>query len=205
MSQNHPGGDTSHPGDPNNLSTIPQQPADQPDDMQQRRPEYPQRRQKSSERSEVTGWAIAATLLILICVSVGVGLYIGAQKAKDAVRSGAAAIGAASQVGHFCGAYRSQDYGSAYQLLSAAAQGRTSQTQYVSHQQALDARAGVVAACSIDPHHTLPSMSSDGNTATAQIQVARGANAKLTTGTLTMVYEDNTWKIDRADSSLTLL
>jgi len=35
--------------------------------------------------------------------------------------------------------------------------------------------------------------------------VARGANAKLTTGTLTMVYEDNTWKIDRADSSLTLL
>jgi hypothetical protein len=51
----------------------------------------------------------------------------------------------------------------------------------------------------------MPSMSNGGNTATAQIQVARGTNAKPTTGTLTLVYEDDTWKIDSADSSLMLL
>ena len=194
MGQNDLGEDSPDAGN----SNIPQQPAHQPNYMQQPR-------QKGSERSEVLQWAIAATLLILICVGASVALYAGVQKAKDAVRSGAAAIGAASQVGHFCGAYRSQDYGSAYQLLSTAAQGRTSQTQYVSHQQALDASTGAVAICSIDPNHTLPSISSDGNTATAQIQVARGANAKPTTGTLTLVYEEDTWKVDRADSSLTLL
>jgi hypothetical protein len=57
----------------------------------------------------------------------------------------------------------------------------------------------------IDSNHTMPSMSNDGNTATAQIQVARGTNAKPTTGTLTLVYEHDTWKIDSADSSLMLL
>lgn len=198
MSQNYSGGGPSHQGDPNRPSPNPQQPDHQPDYVQQ-----PQ--QKDSERSEVIQWAIAAMLLILICVGAGVALYIGPQMAKDAIRSGAAAIGAASQVGHFCGAYRSQDYVSAYQLLSAAAQGRTSQTKYVSHQQALDESAGAVTTCTIDSNHKMPSISSDGNTATAQIQVARGANAKPTTGTLTLIYEHDTWKIDSADSSLTLL
>jgi len=50
--------------------------------------------------------------------------WVGAVFDASSNGTGAAAIGAASQVGHFCGAYRSQDYGSAYQLLSAAAQGR---------------------------------------------------------------------------------
>ena len=198
MSQNYPGGDPSYPGDPNNPSTNPQQLDHQPDYMQQPR-------QKNSGRSDVIVWCIAAILLILICVGAGVALYIGPQLAKDAIRSGAAAIGASSRVSQFCGDYRVQDYGDAYQHLSAAAQGRTSQTKYVSHQQALDESVGAVTTCMIDSNHTMPSMSNDGNTATAQIQVARGANAKPTTGMLTLVYEHDTWKIDSADSSLMLL
>jgi hypothetical protein len=164
-----------------------------------------QPRQKSSGRRDIIVWCIAAALLLLICVGAGVALYIGPQMAKDAIRSGAAAIGAASRVSQFCSDHRSQDYGDAYQHLSAAAQGRTSQTTYVAHQQALDESAGAVTTCTIDSNHTMPSMSNDGNTATAQIQVARGTNAKPTTGTLTLVYEDDTWKIDSADSSLMLL
>src|SRR5690349_16889759 len=117
MSQNYPGGDPSYPGNPNNPLTKPQQPDHQPDAMRQ-----PQ--QKHSGRGEVIGWYIAATVLMLICVGAGLALYIGPQLAKDAIRSGAAAIGASSQVSQFCDDYRLQDYGDAYQHLSAAAQGR---------------------------------------------------------------------------------
>ena len=79
------------------------------------------------------------------------------------------------------------------------------ETQFTSHQMAVDASAGNVMSCTMDPDHSLPSLSSDGKIATAWIQVVRGDNAKPTTGTITLVYEDSAWTIDRADSSLTLL
>lgn len=50
----------------------------------------------------------------------------------------------------------------------------------------------------------LPTISGDGKTATAQLQVARGSNANLATGTMTLVYENSQWKIDSADSTLKL-
>ena len=170
-------------------------------------PQYPQQPQqpKKSNRGWIIGCSIAAVVLLLICGGVGVSFVIGAQKAADAVKSSGNAITAAAQVTLFCSDFETQDYGSAYQLLSAAAQGRQSQSQFATHQAALDTSDGMVATCTIDPNHALPSISSDGKTATAQIQVARGDNANLATGALQLVYEGGQWKVDTADSSLKLL
>ncbi len=230
MSQNYPGGDPSYPGDPNTPPTFPQQPGQQPTQpgygqaqqpppyqppvynqaaqpqypQQQQPTQYPQQQPKKSRRGWVIGCSIAAVVLILICGGIGVAVYIGAQTAGNAIKNGGNAITAAAQVTLFCTDFATQDYGSAYQLLSSAAQGRESQSQFTTHQAALDTSDGNVATCNMDPNHALPGISSDGKSATAQVQVARGDNANLTTGTVKLVYESGQWKIDSADSSMKL-
>ncbi len=143
--------------------------------------------------------------MLLICGGIGAVLYIGAQRAGTAISSAGNQLAAATQVGLFCTDFMSQDYGSAYQLLSTAEQGRVSQTTFATREAALDTSAGNVATCTLDSSHPLPTISSDGKSATAQVQVARGDNASLATGTVSLVYEDGAWKIDSADSSLKLL
>ncbi|HKW23377.1 MAG TPA: hypothetical protein VJO13_18490 [Ktedonobacterales bacterium] len=177
--------------------------AAQPPYSQQQPPQYPQQPKKSN-RGWIIGCSIAAVVVLLICGGVGVALYIGAQTASTALKNGGNAITAAAQVTLLCTDFETQDYGSAYQLLSSGAQGRESQAQFTTHQAALDTSDGNVATCTIDPNHALPSISSDSKTATAQVQVARGENANLATGTVKLVYENNQWKIDSADSSLKL-
>lgn len=177
--------------------------AAQPQYPQQQPPQYPQQPKKSN-RGWIIGCSIAAVVVLLICGGVGVALYIGAQTASNAIKNGGNAITAAAQVALFCTDFQTQDYGSAYQLLSSGAQGSQSQSQFTTHQAALDTSDGDVATCTIDPNHALPSISSDSKTATAQVQVARGENANLATGTVKLVYEDNQWKIESADSSLNL-
>ncbi len=178
--------------------------AAQPQYAQQQQPQYPQQQPKKSRRGWIIGCSIAAVVLILICSGIGVAVYIGAQTAGNALKNSGNALTASTQVELFCTDFQTQDYGSAYQLLSSAAQGHESQSQFATHQAALDTSDGTVATCTIDPNHVLPSISSDGKTATAQVQVARGDNASLTTGTVKLVYESGQWKIDSADSSLKL-
>lgn len=178
--------------------------AAQPQYPQQQPPQYPQQQQKSSKRGWIIGCSIAAVVVLLICGGIGVALYIGAQTASNAIKNGGNAITAAAQVTLFCTDFETQDYGSAYQLLSSGAQASQSQSNFTTHQAALDTSDGDVATCTIDPNHALPSISSDNKTATAQVQVARGDNSNLTTGSIKLVYEDNQWKIDSADSSLKL-
>jgi hypothetical protein len=177
--------------------------AAQPQYPQQQPPQYPQQPKKSN-RGWIIGCSIAAVVVLLICGGVGVALYIGAQTAGNAIKSTGQSALAAAQVGFFCTDIMSQDYGSAYQLLSSSAQGSQSQAQYATHAQALDASDGTVDTCTMDTNHPLPTLSGDGKTATAQVQVARGENANLTTGTIKLVYENDQWKIDSADSSLKL-
>ena len=177
--------------------------AAQPQYPQQQPPQYPQQPKKSN-RGWIIGCSIAAVVVLLICGGVGVALYIGAQTASNALKNGGNALTAATQVALFCTDFQTQDYGSAYQLLSSGAQGSQSQSQFTTHQAALDTSDGDVATCTIDPNHALPNISSDSKTATAQVQVARGENANLATGTVKLVYEDNQWKIESADSSLNL-
>ncbi|MGE5334513.1 MAG: hypothetical protein ACM3N4_07425 [Nitrososphaerota archaeon] len=192
----HNSGDQGDPGIP----------ADYPLPYPSQSPSYPpQQPRKSSLRGRVVGGSIVAVLLILICSGVGVAIYIGAQKAKDAVHSNISALAASATVTRFCTYYESQDYGSIYQMLSKAAQERTSQAQFATHQAAVDRTTGEVVRCMMDSGHSLPSIGSDGMTSTARIQVTRGESAKLTAGTITLVYENSEWKIDSADSSLKLV
>jgi hypothetical protein len=226
MYPNQPGGPPPNPDDPTNPSAYPQQP-EQPGQypppaynqapppqypQQPQQPLYPQQPQyaqqapqqpkKSSKKGWIIGCSIAALVVLLACGGIGVALYIGAQKAADAVQSGASAVTAAAQVTLYCTDIEEQQYGSAYQLLSKSAQGSHTQQEYTTLMQSLDTNAGQVATCNMDPNHTLPSI--NGNTATAQVQVARGDNANLATGSVKLVLEDNQWKIDSADSSLKL-
>lgn len=200
MKVNDSGDNPRSPGNPNNSPSYAQ-----PGSVHQ--PSPPKHRYTHSTGVSKNGYyaIIAAALLLLICAGAGVAIFIGAQKAKEAVQSNVAALAASAKVRLFCQNYELQTYGSAYQMLSKAAQGRTSQTQFASRQAAVDVSAGSVVTCTVDSDHSRPSISSDGKTATAWLQVVRGTNAQLTTGTLTLVYEDSEWKIDSADSSLKLL
>lgn len=186
---------------------YPQQPGQYPPPAynQAPPPQYPQQpQQQKSRKGWIIGCSIAALVVLLACGGVGVALYIGAQKAASAVQSTGQAALAAAQVGLFCTDVESQDYGSAYQLLSSAKQGSVSQAQYSTHAAALDASDGTIATCTLDPNHPLPSLSNDGKSATAQVQVARDNNSALVTGSMKLVYENGDWKIDSADSSLKL-
>lgn len=180
----------------------PQQPYPQPYPPQQ--PPYPQQPVKKSNRGWIIGCSIAAVVVLLICGGIGVALYIGGRAAGDRLQSAGNQIAVTAQVALFCTDVESQNYGSAYQLLSSAKQGSVSQDQFTTHAAALDSSDGSVTTCDIDPSHTLPTMSSDGKSATVQLQVARGSNANLATGTMTLVYENSQWKVDSSDSALKL-
>ncbi|MGE5334512.1 MAG: hypothetical protein ACM3N4_07420, partial [Nitrososphaerota archaeon] len=159
---------------------------------------------KKSNKGWIIGCGIAAVVLLLVCGGVVVALYIGANRAATAVSSAANGAAASTQAALFCTDYMAQEYGSAYTLLSSAEQGRVSQSQFTTSAAALDTSDGQVATCDVDPNHPLASVSSDGKSATVKVQVARGDNANLVTGTITLVYENSEWKIDSADGSLKL-
>lgn len=197
----------SYPQQPPPYQPQPSQYPQQPPMYNQGQPQYPQTQvpQKRSNRGWIIGCSVAAVVVLLICGGIGIAAFIGAQRAGDALKSGANATLAATQVALFCTDYQSQDYGSAYQLLSSAKQGSVSQTQFTTRAAALDTSDGEVTTCDMDSNHVLPDVSSDGKTATARVQVARGSNSNLAVGTITLVYENNEWKIDSADSSLKLL
>lgn len=200
LNANNPGDNPQDPGNLNNSSSYEQAGAVY-------LPSPRKHRNAPSTRVSKDGWyaIIAAALLLLICSGAALAMYIGAQKAKDVANYYVSAISASETAKQFCQNYELQTYGPAYQMFSKAAQGRVSQKQFASRQAAVDANAGNVVACTVDSDHSRPSVSSDGKTATIRLQVVRGPNAQLTTGTLTLVFEDSEWKIDSADSSLKLL
>lgn len=229
MSQNYPGGDPSYPGDPNTSPTFPQQPGQQPTQPgfgqeqqpppyqppvynqaaqpqypQQQAPQYPQQQPKKSRRGWIIGCSIAAVVLILICGGVGIAVYIGAQTAGAALQTKAQQLAATGIATAFCGDFVAQQYTSAYQLLSKAEQSRVgTPDQFATHAGALDTSDGSVTGCEPDTNNPLAMI--NGNNATVQFTVQRSNQTGTATGTIRLVHEDNTWKVDGADSSLTLL
>ena len=172
----------------------------------QQPPQYPQQQPpKKSNKGWIIGCSIAAVVVLLACGGIFAAVVIAGRAAGAQLQSTGTQLTTVSQVTLFCTAFESQDYGSAYQLLSSAQQGRISQADFSTHAAALDTSDGEVTTCTIETNHPLPTISSDGKTATAQMQVARGSNANLATGTVKLVLEDGVWKIDSADASLKLL
>ncbi|HEY7341859.1 MAG TPA: hypothetical protein VH591_13335 [Ktedonobacterales bacterium] len=227
MSQNYPGGDPAYPGDPNNPQTFPQQPqqaqppgygqeqqpppyqppvynqAAQPQYPQQQPPQYPQQ-PKKSRRGWIIGCSIVAVVVVLICGGIGVALVIGAQTAGNVLQTKAQQLAATGIATAFCGDYVTTSYTDAYQLLSKAEQARVgTPDQFATHAGTLDTSDGQVTGCEPDTNNPLATI--NGNNATVKFTVQRSNKTGTATGTIKLVHEDNTWKVDGADSSLTLL
>ena len=148
---------------------------------------------------------IAVLALVLLCGGVGAAVYSGVQKTGDAIITSLTEAQAARQVGFFCTYVVTQNYSMAYHLLSAAKQGNVSESDFATHAAALDESDGWAVTCAIAADHPHPTISDDGKSATAWIQVARGENAKIVSGAMKLVLEDSEWKIDSADAALKLL
>ena len=225
MYPNQPGGPPPNPEDPTNPPSYspqveqpgqypppaynqapPPQYPQQPQYAQQA-PQYPQQPQpKKSKKGWIIGCSIAALVVLLACGGIGVALYIGANKAADAVKSTGQASLASAQVVLLCTAFEAQDYNSAYQRLSTAEQGRVgTPDQFAQRADALDTSAGTVVGCQPTDSPPLASISSDGKSATLKIEVQRSDQTGTSSGTVRLVLENDTWKIDGADNALTLL
>jgi hypothetical protein len=166
----------------------------------------PQPQPKKSNRGLIIGCSIAAAVLLLICGGVGVALYIGAHKAGDALQSAGTAAAATTAATEFCTDVISQQYDAAYQLLSTAEQGRVgTESQFATRAAALDTSDGTVDTCEPDSSQILATVSSDGKSATAKFNVGRSNATSPGIGNITLVYEDNTWKIDGVDAALKLI
>ena len=76
---------------------------------------------------------IAVLALLLLCGGVGAAVYIGVQKAGDAIMTSFTEATAARQVGFFCTYVVTQNYSMAYHLLSAAKQGNVSESDFATH------------------------------------------------------------------------
>lgn len=203
--QQYPQQPGQYPPPAYNQAPPPQYPQ-QPQYAQQA-PQYPQQPQpKKSKKGWIIGCSIAALVVLLACGGIGVALYIGANKAADAVKSTGQAGLASGQVVLLCTAFESQDYTSAYQLLSTSEQGRVgTPSQFAQRADALDTSAGTVVGCQPTDSPPLASISSDGKSATLKIAVQRSDQTGTSSGTVRLVLENDTWKIDGADSALKLL
>lgn len=178
--------------------------AAQPQYPQQQPPHYPQQPKKSN-RGWIIGCSIAAVVVLLICGGIGVALYIGAQKAADAITTTGQGTLAAGQVLIFCTDFESQDYNGVYQLLSSAEQGRVgTPEQFAQRAATLDVSAGMVSGCQPTGNPPIASVSSDGKSATIKVEVVRSNQTGTASGTIRLVLENGAWKIDSADSSLKL-
>jgi hypothetical protein len=130
-------------------------------------------------------------------------VYIGAQKATDTLKTAGQAALASGVAVEYCTAMESQQYDTAYALLSKAEQSRLSSTQYATRAAALDTSDGPVVSC--QPAGTSALASISGNSATLKLTVTRGTQSSPATGTITLVYEDQTWRVDGADAALKLI
>lgn len=178
--------------------------AAQPQYPQQQPPQYPQQQPKKSRRGWIIGCSIAAVVVLLICGGIGVALVIGAQTAGNALQTKAQQLAATGIATAFCGDFVATSYTDAYQLLSKAEQARVgTPDQFATHAGTLDTSDGQVTGCEPDTSNPLATI--NGNNATVKFTVQRSNQTGTATGTIRLVHEDNTWKIDGADSSLTLL
>lgn len=106
-------------------------------------------------------------------------------------------LGALGTLGAFCAAMQSQNYTTAYGLLSSAFQPATTQDQFVQAAQAHDAIDGSVSACALASVGT--SNSDTSASVTASITRAKlGARS----GTVTLGVEGSAWKISSIASSM---
>ena len=136
-------------------------------------PAYAPPAQPAQRRSRRTLWIIIGALVLIVLVGGSIGAYVfftrpTPEKTVDA----------------YCNALQGQDYRSAYALLSSGLQNIESETVFAGEQRAV----GGVTVC------THSSANVTGNNATVSItQISSG---QTYTGPISLVQENNSWKIN---------
>jgi len=137
-------------------------------------------------------WITLGALAGLLVVGGGAGAFALAQYNAPA--------GAASQ---FCTDLKTQDYNSAYTILSAKLKAAYNSDQFHQANGALDAAEGKVTACGAASGSGSYDYSLGGSTATVTAVVTRDKQGNLNLqGGIHLVNESDGWKVDRLDTSL---
>jgi hypothetical protein len=158
----------------------------------------PPQPQKNSNRTLWIILGVVGGVLVLACLAcVGLVIFLGSQVASNPI------FGSTLAVTSFCTDEETQRYDQAYKLLSSSMQSQTLQDQFTQRSQSLDTSQGTVSQCEPTPSGNFqPSDTS----ATFDVQVKRGTGSTATTtnGTITLVNQSGSWKIDSIASSLGL-
>ncbi|MGE5335417.1 MAG: hypothetical protein ACM3N4_12000 [Nitrososphaerota archaeon] len=163
-------------------------PASQPFYSQQT--SYTQPPAKKSRRGLKIALTIAGIVLVLGAIGGGAAVFFINQFAAPGV--------AAKQ---FCGDLKSQNYDSAYGLLSASLKSQYPETMFRTGVTSLDTAEGKVIGCDQATGSNSYSYSLGASTATVGAQLTRAIQGNLT-GTLRMKNENGSWKVDGIDTSL---
>lgn len=216
MEQNDHGGDSPDAGNTN----IPQQPSQQfAGDGQPRyssqlisnlKPMNPPPLQlqqpKHSAKSWIIGCSIAAGVVIFLCTLMSFALF------QVVMHPIGREVDARATIEDFCLEMQSQEYALAYSHLSTAAKGRVGAVdQFVNQLATLDRSQGIVTSCVIDLDTLRAAAAhSDGKRMDVYLGVFRGNNTSDDPGLsntsvmLTLVFENNAWKVDAADPTRVL-
>lgn len=144
---------------------------------------------KKSRRGLKIALTVGAIVLVLGAIGGGAAVFIINQFAAP----GVAAL-------QFCNQLKSQNYDSAYGMLSAGLQKQYDQSSFHEGVAALDAAEGKVIGCQQAPGANSYSYSLGASTATVGAQMTRATQGNLT-GSLRLKNESG-WKIDGIDTSL---
>jgi flagellar basal body-associated protein FliL len=138
-------------------------------------------------------WIILSIIVVLLLACIagfGILFYNAAQIALQPLQ--------AAQ--NFCNDLKTQDYSSAYNMLSTTYQGQVTQTQFTQGSQLHDQIDGKVQSCPLASNSNFSFNLGNGPT-TASFNATVTRN-KTFTGKISMIKEGSAWKVDALDQSL---
>jgi hypothetical protein len=158
---------------------------------------------RESNRALWITLSIVGGVLLVVCVSCSVLFAISIGRAANNVNQ---FLGPTIAADTFCMDMQEQQYAVAYGQLSRTLQSQMTQSQFVSAANARDQASGPVTGCT--PDTSSPRGGANGAPALVHVTVTRGSGSGAdftSSGDLTLVQEDGTWKVDAIDSSLGLI
>ncbi len=145
---------------------------------------------KNSRRGLKIALTVGAIVLVLGLIGGGAAVFL----IKQVTAPAEAAL-------QFCNDLKTQNYDTAYGLLSSGLQGQYSQSDFHSGVTALDTAEGKVTGCQQAPGSNSYSYSLGASTASVSAQLTRATQGTMN-GTLHLKNQNGTWKIDGIDTSL---
>ena len=165
----------------------------------------PQQQPKNSRKSWIIGCSIASGVVIILCtVLCTVMSFALFPVVFDPIGR---ETDAKTTIQNLCLEMQRQNYERAYNYLSIAAKGRVGTVdQFMNRVTTLDRSEGIVTSCVIDSDSLrAAAMHSDGKRMYVGIWVFRGNNTSNDPAwsdksvNITLVHENNAWKVDDAD------